>query len=470
MNIWKVLFIFSSVVIIAYVNQQWILPTYCPSILQFLKSSFGYAANQEVVSNLRRPGKILAGNLGDRKTMEGSDRPPTRAKNDSNLDKQLQAYQYDRKADGTGYEVKEVDINVHVKTNLEQLEEEERQSLINVKEILPSATRPDLAQDRIVFMKTHRTSSGTMACILKRYGYNHELLFALPKELRANNFLQTVKFKREFVYQYPGVINQKYNILANNARYNRKEMAFVIPKATFITMLRRPEEQFESVFGYHNMTSKLNLAKSPNPIASFLERADYYYGQEIPYSDFLKNGQLFDFGLNRESMGNNANIVEMIKSLEAEFDLVMIREYFDESLILLKKILDWKLDDILYISTNIRSDINRFEIDQPLREKIAQWNSGDVELYEHFNKTLWWRIEQYGSKFKDDLATFRAKNQEVFERCVDTRKSDASDRRQTKFVARDSSKLCQDLLRSDEEYTSSIRERQKELFRRKQRK
>lgn len=419
-------------------------------------------------SNLRRPGKLLGNDVGSRHETSGSAHNDHRGNHGAvAADTQVRGYQYEGAADGNGYKIKEVDLNVHVKTKQEEEAEREAKSLIEINEIQPHVTRPDLVQNRIVFLKTHRTGSSTVTCLIKRYGLKHELLFALPKELRAQNFLQTVKFRRTFVYQYPGVENQKYDILANNARYNKKEMEFVVPKATFITILRRPEEQFESVFGFYNITSKLNLTKSPHPIAAFLERAEYYYGQQDkPYSNFLKNGQLFDLGLDRNKMVLNADIVDKIKTLETEFDLVMIREYFDESLLLLRKLLGWKLEDILYISSNIRSDINRYQMDQPLREKIARWNNGDVELYDHFNKTLWWRMKEYGPTFEKDLATFRAKNQEVFERCVDTSKSDNSDKRQKKFVARDSSKFCQDLLRSDNDFVFTIRQKQKEMFRR----
>ena len=42
-----------------------------------------------------------------------------------------------------------------------------------------------------------------------------------------------------------------------------------------------------------------------------------------------------------------------IDRTEREFDLIMITEYFDESLILLKRLLRWEFQDIVY--TKLRS-------------------------------------------------------------------------------------------------------------------
>lgn len=48
-------------------------------------------------------------------------------------------------------------------------------------------------------------------------------------------------------------------------------------------------------------------------------------------------------------------IKKHIDELEEKIDLVLIMEYFDESLVLLKRELCWDLDDVVYFKLNQRS-------------------------------------------------------------------------------------------------------------------
>lgn len=48
-------------------------------------------------------------------------------------------------------------------------------------------------------------------------------------------------------------------------------------------------------------------------------------------------------------------IQKHIDELAEKIDLVLIMEYFDESLVLLKRELCWELDDVVYFKLNQRS-------------------------------------------------------------------------------------------------------------------
>ena len=171
-----------------------------------------------------------------------------------------------------------------------------------------------------------------------------------------------------------------------------------------------------------------------------------------------KNGQLFDLGLDPK-VNNTSMIQKKIKTLHKEFDLVLITEYFDESLILLKRFLCWSYDDILYISAGVRSKSHRYSVSEDLQKKIREWNAGDVLLYNHFNKTLWRKIDEYGSAFQTDLEEFKMLEKEAYSKCVDKNKSDQRDRRvDTANINKENSgKYCQDLLRDDVTYTTLLK-------------
>ena len=97
------------------------------------------------------------------------------------------------------------------------------------------------------------------------------------------------------------------------------------------------------------------------------------------------------------------------QQLDSEFDLVMIQEYFDESLLLLRKMFCWEMDDIVYLAKAVQSQNLRIKLTDDLRKKISSWNHADVLLYKHFNAPFWRKLEDYGQTLQSDLALFRSK-------------------------------------------------------------
>ncbi|KAK9401072.1 hypothetical protein NXF25_011786 [Crotalus adamanteus] len=80
-----------------------------------------------------------------------------------------------------------------------------------------------------------------------------------------------------------------------------------------------------------------------------------------------------------------------MKTIEAEFDLVLISECFDEFMMLLKEIWCWDLDDVVSFPLSKR-DITKSQLSKDSVEKLKSWNKLDWELYMYFNKTIWKKI------------------------------------------------------------------------------
>lgn len=66
-------------------------------------------------------------------------------------------------------------------------------------------------------------------------------------------------------------------------------------------------------------------------------------------------GQIFDLGLQHKYYNDPLVIKKHIEDLAEKINLVLIMEYFDESLVLLKRELCWDLDDVIYFKLNQRS-------------------------------------------------------------------------------------------------------------------
>ena len=147
----------------------------------------------------------------------------------------------------------------------------------------------------------------------------------------------------------------------------------------------------------------------------------------IQYEDVLKtsttrlarNPMSFDLGLAYQFYQNATAINNYIAFLDKEFDLVMITDYFDESVVLLKRLLSWELDDILYFKSNERQDQEKaVGLSDKVKDKIKRWNAADELLFQYFNQTFWNKIKKEGKGFYDDLEAFRRKKEQVSRLCL----------------------------------------------------
>ena len=291
--------------------------------------------------------------------------------------------------------------------------------------LLQSFRIQDTCTQQIVFVKTHKTAGSTVAAIIQRFGMARDLSFVTPKRRNYNTFTGFEQFNRNYVFRYTEVQNLfgSFNILATHAIYNRPEMEAVVRDPVFLTILRHPVQQFLSAFYYYNFTYQMGLQGSSNPVMEFLIKPESYVKSAEYGKHQLRNGQLYDLGINlAERQMTDAGLQNRVKSLEKELDLVMITEYIDESLILLKKLLCWSFEDILYIPlrVNPEKDSNPafvYDVNLETSLNIENFNQEDMKLYQHFNVTFWKKVEGYGPDFLRDLKNFKKLLSRLWERC-----------------------------------------------------
>lgn len=274
--------------------------------------------------------------------------------------------------------------------------------------------------NNILFLKVHKTGSSTVTNIFNRYGDKRDLIFALPTE---DSFHWPLRFEVSYATTFGGAPH----ILCNHARYNRAPMHFLFPKEStrYITMLRDPPAQLESVFNYYDIYRKTFQPQSSTmtPLESFFQNITFYRSSRVLDGlgvdlNLLKNPSLFDLGLDREYHENLTMVQDYIRFLQQEFDLVMLMEYFDESLVLLKRQLCWKMEDILFFKLNERVQKEKQRISNQVREQIKKWNSADVLLYDVFNQTLWQKIMKEGPDFFEDLSIFKKEKEAMKNKCL----------------------------------------------------
>ena len=324
----------------------------------------------------------------------------------------------------------------------------------------------------VLFLKTHKTGGSTITNILNRYGDTKNLTFVLPRQKQLFTFLWPARFR--VAYSAP-LYNFGANIMCNHARFNKRPMNYLFPKerSRYITILRDPITQYESVFNFMHFAKPLGFKDEDDPLGTFLKFPPPF--QEIrPLMKstlalhLVRNPMLFDLGLDFRYYQNVTAVERYIKFVDTEFDLVMILEHFDESLLLLKRLLCWELKDILYFKLNERQDIQKRKfISKEVREDIKSWNKADFMLYQYFNRTLWQKIKAQGPSFRKELRIFRHKKEALTRACL--QKGNFLDEAYTgvyvkgyslkKNVSRRKRKICESMMKNELSYVKYFREK-----------
>lgn len=259
-----------------------------------------------------------------------------------------------------------------------------------------------------------------MLNILLRFGEKNQLKFALPHS--RNDFFYPSTFFRSQVKNYrPGLC---YNILCNHMRFNAPEVEKLFPgDAAFFTILRDPAELFESSFYYYKgYVPQTWRIPGKNKLSEFLTNPSRYFDPEGINSFYLRNLQFFDLGFENNLELDDPRIHESIEYVAKRFQLVLISDHFEESLILLKDALCWQMDDMLFFKLNARRAVSVSAMSPELKAKAREWNGADWKLYQHFNATFWARVEAYGRRrMEEDVRELHRRNAEMEAICIDGR-------------------------------------------------
>ncbi|XP_052767680.1 galactosylceramide sulfotransferase-like [Mya arenaria] len=292
-----------------------------------------------------------------------------------------------------------------------------------------------LEQRNFVFIKTMKCATQTMVQILRRFGYRRHLNFVLPK---GNNIYIGWPYIPE--PQDYRKSSQGFNALVEHSVYNETVMKNMMPVNTrYVTILREPFSQFKSAFHYFNVANITKMKPSKDQVFDYLhnlESYEHFYKSSqtatirycIPDGfSVTKNmlshclGMPLGFPAGRENIASDfAKVQEYISTLDRNFMLVMIMEYFHESLVLLKRLMCWSLEDIIYHTTNVGVYSYKNKPADPDSLKIyKQWSHLDFILYDHFNRSFWKKVEKQGKDFFEEVKEYNTIQEQVSKFCSD---------------------------------------------------
>ncbi|KAL5008506.1 hypothetical protein ScPMuIL_014087 [Solemya velum] len=226
-------------------------------------------------------------------------------------------------------------------------------------------------------------------------------------------------------------------LIMGNKRYGRRSKPLVLSDLASSSDMdtdseigKRPSQFRASKHSSQASTQveKLSSLTSEHPVTEYLHNIDKY---EAIYKSHQRASRRYcipdGFSITKNLMSHClglplgfppgrqnftsdiASVREYIANIDKEFTLVMIMEYFSESLVLLKRLLHWDLKDILYFKTN-RGNYTYGENNRKENTENSaihkHWSSVDYLLYDHFNKTFWEKVREQGSDFQKECEHF----------------------------------------------------------------
>ncbi|KAK6177218.1 hypothetical protein SNE40_015362 [Patella caerulea] len=276
----------------------------------------------------------------------------------------------------------------------------------------------------VAFLKVHKASSSTVLNIIYRFGFQRGLTFVLA---RNGNYLgsDTSSIMKRILL--PPSSNKTYDMLCNHVIFNKTIFGHYMPSDTvYIATIREPYERYRSAYHYGRTVVPLAyLMRGPNGTDSFEK---FIANQEIyepknPYYSHTNNRMAIDFGFPVKYFKNSTKMLKYVHDLDLTLDLVMITERFDESMILLRRMLNWSFKDILYIKQNALKNKTKDNIDSTLIDKVKKFSELDYILYDYFYEKFDKRVKQQSSDFNDEVSAFKSIRERVAQFCFNATSS-----------------------------------------------
>jgi len=185
----------------------------------------------------------------------------------------------------------------------------------------------------------------------------------------------------------------------------------------------------------------------------------------------------FDAGLNPKYFRSELAVDKLIMQMEEQFNLVMISEHMESSLVLLADMMCWPLEDMTFIKLNVQpSNLSRtYTLNKEDREKLREMNWADMKIYKHFLRKFRLRVRQFGEdRMKEQERRLKRRNRQLEAECVERvlvpepkLKEDNSFAVNTYELKLNAPEICHLMVMPELNFTDFIRQNQIKRFRNK---
>ncbi|KII64645.1 Galactosylceramide sulfotransferase [Thelohanellus kitauei] len=184
----------------------------------------------------------------------------------------------------------------------------------------------------------------------------------------------------------------------------------------YVTILRNTTSQWVSIFTYFNYQKYVPPAPIFESMSNFLKNHHKINYKKNKLLHLSKNPNFFDLGFGPKSL-TPKNLQKSIKAVEKRFDLVMITELWEESLLALKNMLNLLWDETAVFNSN--DPFNRAPAaPEDLKREILKYNNADYQLYQYFYQ----KLKTYSQKLpREDFENLRKYQKFWNETCIGQR-------------------------------------------------
>jgi len=271
-------------------------------------------------------------------------------------------------------------------------------------------------QHHVTFIKTHKFASSSIQNILMRYGLKHNLTFTLPKG-DGNHIGWPSAFKASQLRP-----SKQPDIHCYHSVFSKDLLDFMPKDAFNLASVRDPFARLRSSYIYYNLhgCSQNSLVDLINDA---INKPSSFKVCGLP----VKYQMLFDMGMAYTDMNYKVKVEEYIKMLDSTFHLVIVVDYFYESLIILREMLGWSNRDNASFAVNFRSEANANDsslvgADMPttseFRQQIYDYSYADKALYDHFKGKMETIIAANKNYIQQEVTALKRYQNEMMEFCV----------------------------------------------------
>ncbi|XP_066269895.1 galactose-3-O-sulfotransferase 3-like isoform X3 [Branchiostoma lanceolatum] len=278
----------------------------------------------------------------------------------------------------------------------------------------------NLPVTNFVFIKVHKTASGSTFMLLARFGRNHDMTICYPaRRSKARHKQLSYPSGKLIRKDCNPAIGRNYTLLIHHSIMNKPAMDRIMePGTKYIGIIRQPLNHFRSIFFWEQHI----LRHNKNPLATFLNmKENYTVRSKDPYSKH-RNFQAHYLGFPTKLMAskNTSQLYEALRTVASWYSMVIITEYWEESLVLLKRKFCWTMYDILHTTRRLHALKKRKE-HAPLTDKQKanhkRISNIDYMMYDYFNNTFSQRVTEEGPEFWEEVTYYKTLNHQVNQHC-----------------------------------------------------
>ena len=179
------------------------------------------------------------------------------------------------------------------------------------------------------------------------------------------------KLMKKTLWEYAGL---EYDIFLCHTRWNHRAISQVLNdngEVFYFSILREPVELFRSYWDYYALAKEFNatLEEYTQSVIynelNFKNKTERSRGYNQMLNDFGSDfNDLFKDGIDKNKNEVKANVEKKVEEINKNFDLILLadKQYFEDSIILLKNALCWHYEDMVSLRLNSLSPKYRSKI------------------------------------------------------------------------------------------------------------